>query len=152
MRGPPKTRDLDRPALVSLENLIPADHCYRRLDRGFVRAWVADNYTARGRPGIDPQVFCKLQSIMFIGACARSAGAWRRCASTSPTASIAGSTSTRPSPTAPAHPRAPQPPQAVGGRRGGHAHHRRRYPRPRVPRLPRHRPLLHGTRRPSRPA
>ena len=33
MRGPPKTRDLDRPALVSLGALVPADHFYRQLER-----------------------------------------------------------------------------------------------------------------------
>ncbi len=70
MLGPPKARDLDRPAIVSLETLVPADHFYRQLeqalDLGFVRASVADNYAARGRPSIDPQVFFKLQLIMFF--------------------------------------------------------------------------------------
>ncbi len=70
MLGPPKTRDLDRPALVSLEALVPADHFYRRLERaldlGFVRDRVQGCYAVRGRPGIDPQVFFKLQLIMFF--------------------------------------------------------------------------------------
>ena len=52
MRGPPTARDRDRPALVSLEALVPADHVYRHLDAtldlGFVRDWVQDRYAARG--------------------------------------------------------------------------------------------------------
>lgn len=70
MLGPPKARCLDRPVLVSLETLVPPDHFYRHLeatlDLGFVRAWVADRYPARGRPSIDPVVFFKLQLIMFF--------------------------------------------------------------------------------------
>ncbi len=70
MLGPPKARDLARPALVSLEALVPEDHFYRRLDAtldlGFVRGWVADRYAARGRPSIDPVVFFRLQLIMFF--------------------------------------------------------------------------------------
>lgn len=69
MLGPPQARDLDRPAIVSLEALVPTNHFSRQLeatlDLGFVRAWVADNYAARGRPSIDPVVFFKLQLIMF---------------------------------------------------------------------------------------
>jgi len=45
MLVPPKARCLDRPALVSLERLVPPDHFYRHreaaLDLDFVRAWVA---------------------------------------------------------------------------------------------------------------
>ncbi len=41
MLGLPKTRCLDRPALVTLETLVPQDHFYRhvdaKLDLGFVR-------------------------------------------------------------------------------------------------------------------
>jgi hypothetical protein len=41
MLGPPKLRRLDEPIVVSLEDLIPADHFYRhletKLDLGFVR-------------------------------------------------------------------------------------------------------------------
>ena len=32
MLGPTKHRDLDRPAVVSLEHLVPQDHFYCRLD------------------------------------------------------------------------------------------------------------------------
>jgi transposase len=70
MLGPPKARCLDRPVLVSLEALVPPGHFYRHLeatlDLGFVRAWVADRYAARGRPSIDPVVFFKLQLVMFF--------------------------------------------------------------------------------------
>jgi len=70
MLGPPKTRCLDRPVLVSLEGLVPAGHFYRHLeaalDLGFVRDWVAGYYAERGRASIDPVVFFKLQLIMFF--------------------------------------------------------------------------------------
>ncbi len=70
MLGPPKTRDLDRPAVVSLESLVPAGHFYRhldaKLDLAFVRELVADRYAAGGRPSIDPVVFFRLQLIMFF--------------------------------------------------------------------------------------
>src|SRR5947209_18367087 len=55
---------------VSLEQLVPRDHFYRRLehalDLSFVRALVADSYAAGGRPSIDPVVFFKLQLVMFF--------------------------------------------------------------------------------------
>jgi hypothetical protein len=55
---------------VSLEQLIPQDHFYRRLERAldlsFVRALVADSYAAGDRPSIDPVVFFKLQLVMFF--------------------------------------------------------------------------------------
>jgi pimeloyl-ACP methyl ester carboxylesterase len=45
MLGPVKFRDLDRPVLVSLEALVPADPFYRGLDAAldlsFIRDWVA---------------------------------------------------------------------------------------------------------------
>ncbi len=70
MLGPPKPRRLDEPIAVSLEELVPPDHFYRRLeatlDLGFVRDWVRDRYAERGRPSIDPIVFFKLQLIMFF--------------------------------------------------------------------------------------
>jgi transposase len=54
----------------TLEQLVPADHFYRQLDRaldlGFVRALVAPYYAAGGRPSIDPVVFFRLQLIMFF--------------------------------------------------------------------------------------
>src|SRR5215210_5459712 len=70
MLGPPKTRQLDRPVLASLEALVPAGHFYRhldaKLDLAFVRELVADRYAAGGRPSIDPVVFFRLQLIMFF--------------------------------------------------------------------------------------
>ncbi|MDN5872701.1 MAG: IS1182 family transposase [Nitrococcus sp.] len=70
MLGPAKPRHLDEPIAVSLEALVPADHFYRHLeatlDLGFVRDWVQDRYAERGRPSIDPVVFCKLHLIMFF--------------------------------------------------------------------------------------
>jgi len=58
------------PRDVSLEELVPADHFYRRLDAaldlGFVRELVAPLYAGGGRPSVDPVVFFKLQLVMFF--------------------------------------------------------------------------------------
>jgi transposase len=56
---------------VTLEELVPADHFYRHLDRmldlSFVRDLVQDCYTAGlGRPSADPVVFFRLQLVMFF--------------------------------------------------------------------------------------
>src|SRR5262245_56720816 len=55
---------------VSLEDLVPADHCYRHLDRvldlAFVRELVRDTYAPVGRPSIDPVVFFRLQLVLFF--------------------------------------------------------------------------------------
>ncbi len=55
---------------VSLEDLVPADHFYRHLERTldvrFVRDLVRDRYSAVGRPSIDPVVVFKLQLVMFF--------------------------------------------------------------------------------------
>jgi transposase len=55
---------------VSLEELIPPNHCYRhleqRLDLGFVRDLVRDAYAETGRPSIDPVICFKLQLILFF--------------------------------------------------------------------------------------
>ena len=55
---------------VSLEELVPADHFYRHLERtldlSFVRAFVQQTYAGAGRPSIDPVVFFKLQLVMFF--------------------------------------------------------------------------------------
>ena len=63
MLGPAKSRRLDAPIAVSLEDLVPQDNFYRhleaKLDLGFVREWVRDVYAERGRPSIDPVVFFK---------------------------------------------------------------------------------------------
>src|SRR3954463_12971518 len=55
---------------VTLEDLVPADHFYRHLERvldlGFVRDLVRDAYAGTGRPSIDPVIFFKLQLILFF--------------------------------------------------------------------------------------
>ena len=55
---------------VSLEELVPEDHFYRRLetrlDLSFVRELVGPLYSGGGRPSVDPVVFFKLQLIMFF--------------------------------------------------------------------------------------
>src|SRR5213082_2202738 len=55
---------------VSLEELVPADHFYRHLERtldlSFVREFVQQTYAGKGRPSIDPVVFFKLQLVMFF--------------------------------------------------------------------------------------
>ncbi len=70
MLGPLKPRRLDEPVAASLEDLVPPTNFYRHLeatlDLGFVRGWVKDHYAGRGRPGIDPVVFFKLQLVMFF--------------------------------------------------------------------------------------
>jgi transposase len=70
MLGPAKTRDLDRPALIAVESYVPKDHFYRHLHRvldlSFVHDLVADRYAAGGRPSIDPEVFFRLQLMMFF--------------------------------------------------------------------------------------
>ena len=56
--------------MVSLEDLVPAPHFYRHLDRvldlTFVRDLVKETYAHGGRPSIDPVVFFKLQLVMFF--------------------------------------------------------------------------------------
>jgi transposase len=55
---------------VSLEELVPADHFYRHLERildlSFVREFVQKTYACSGRPSIDPIVFFKLHLVMFF--------------------------------------------------------------------------------------
>jgi transposase len=54
----------------SLEDLVPADHFYRHLERSldlaFVRDLVRDRYAPGGRPSVDPVVFFKLQLVLFF--------------------------------------------------------------------------------------
>ena len=70
MLGPVKTRDLDRPVLMSVESSVPKGHLFRHLHRvldlSFVRDLVADRYAVGGRPSIDPEVFFRLHLIMFF--------------------------------------------------------------------------------------
>ena len=65
-----KTRAFGPLPPVTLEDLVPAVHFYRHLERsldlGFVRALVRDVYAECGRPSIDPVVFFKLQLILFF--------------------------------------------------------------------------------------
>ena len=55
---------------VSLEALVPHDHFYRHLERtldlSFVRDLVQETYAPSGRPSIDPEVFFRLQLVMFF--------------------------------------------------------------------------------------
>jgi transposase len=55
---------------VSLEALVPHDHFYRHLQRtldlSFVRELVQEAYAPSGRPSIDPEVFFRLQLVMFF--------------------------------------------------------------------------------------
>lgn len=55
---------------ISLEDLVPADNFYRKVERSidlsFVRELVAGFYASAGRPSIDPVVFFKLQLIAFF--------------------------------------------------------------------------------------
>ena len=55
---------------VSLDELVPADHFYRHLDRvldlSFVRDLVQGRYASGGRPSVDPVVFFKLQLVLFF--------------------------------------------------------------------------------------
>jgi transposase len=57
------------PEGISLEELVPKDNFYRRLeqrlDLSFVRELVEDRYAPSGRPSIDPEVFFRLQLVMF---------------------------------------------------------------------------------------
>jgi transposase len=62
---------------VSLEELVPADHFYRHLERtldlSFVREFVQQTYASKGRPSVDPVVFFKLQLVMFFEGIVRCA-------------------------------------------------------------------------------
>lgn len=55
---------------LSLEDLVPKDNFYRRLeamlDLSFVRELVRPLYARGGRPSVDPVVFFRLQLVMFF--------------------------------------------------------------------------------------
>ena len=55
---------------ASLEDLVPEDNFYRRLeatlDLSFVRDLVRPFYARGGRPSVDPVVFFKLQLVLFF--------------------------------------------------------------------------------------
>ncbi len=66
---------------LSLEELVPQDNFYRRLDArldlSFVRDLVEDRYACSGRPSVDPVVFFRLRLVMFFeGISALSGGSW----------------------------------------------------------------------------
>ena len=58
------------PDEISLEELVPKDNFYRRLeerlDLSFLRELVEDLYASSGRPSVDPVVFFKLELILFF--------------------------------------------------------------------------------------
>ena len=58
------------PHEISLEDLVPEDNFYRRLeatlDLSFVRELVKPLYARGGRPSVDPVVFFRLQLVMFF--------------------------------------------------------------------------------------
>jgi transposase len=58
------------PPHVSLEELVPKDNFYRRLEERLslssVREMVGPLYARDGRPSVDPEVFFKLQLVMFF--------------------------------------------------------------------------------------
>jgi len=55
---------------LSLEDLVPQENFYRRLeatlDLSFARELVAPLYANGGRPSVDPVVFFELQLVMFF--------------------------------------------------------------------------------------
>jgi transposase len=59
-----KARDVLPVSAISLDDLVPADHFYRLLDRAldlsFVRELVHECYASCGRPSIDPVIFFKI--------------------------------------------------------------------------------------------
>ena len=58
-----KARDDLPVSAVSLDDLVPADHFYRQLERvldlSFVRELVYTCYASGGRPSVDPVIFFK---------------------------------------------------------------------------------------------
>jgi len=58
------------PPYLSLEELVPKENFYRRLDQeldlSFARDLVEGRYASSGRPSVDPVVFFRLQLIMFF--------------------------------------------------------------------------------------
>jgi transposase len=65
-----KIRNFAPLADLSLEELVPKDNFYRRLDAtldlSFIRDLVRDCYASSGRPSVDPVVFFRLQLVMFF--------------------------------------------------------------------------------------
>src|SRR5215210_5802223 len=69
MMGTKERQFRSLPDDISLEDLVPKDNSYRRLqerlDLSFVREMVEDRYATSGRPSVDPAVFFRLQLVMF---------------------------------------------------------------------------------------
>lgn len=65
-----KIRDFAPLPDLSLEELVPKDNFYRRLeamlDLSFVRELTKYCYACSGRPSVDPVVFFRLQLVMFF--------------------------------------------------------------------------------------
>jgi transposase len=65
-----KTRVCTALPAVTRDDLVPADHFYRHLDRvldlSSVRDLVQSCYASGGRPSVDPEVFFKLQLVLFF--------------------------------------------------------------------------------------
>jgi transposase len=65
-----KTRNFTPLPNLSLEELVPKDNFYRRLDAtldlSFVRELTKDCYACSGRPSVDPVVFFRLQLVLFF--------------------------------------------------------------------------------------
>ena len=65
-----KARNFEPLNAISLEDLVPEDNFYRRLEGclnlSFVHEFVSSCYSEIGRPSIDPVVFFKLQLIAFF--------------------------------------------------------------------------------------
>ncbi len=66
------------PRDVSLEDLVPQDNFYRRLeetlDLSFVRDLVRPLYARGGRPSVDPVVFFRLRLVMFSSRTSAASG------------------------------------------------------------------------------
>ena len=70
MMGTKKIRNFAPLPNLSLEELVPKDNFYRRLEGAlglsFVRELVRSCHASGGRPSADPVVFFKLQLVLFF--------------------------------------------------------------------------------------
>ncbi len=70
MLGPLEVLKLDQPIVISLEDLVPRDHFYRRwngsLDLTVMCDLVKECCSPMDRPSIDPVVFVRLQLVMYF--------------------------------------------------------------------------------------
>jgi transposase len=82
MMGTTEERDFSPLTNLSLEDLLPEDNFFRRLERtvdlSFVRELTKDCYASDGRPSIDPVVLFRLQLVMFFEDIRSASGSlWR---------------------------------------------------------------------------